>query len=440
MQNKPPRDRHPPRDARSGALRLIEAVLETHQPLTDLTAASGPLARLAPPARAEAQRLALACLRRIAPIDSALAPLLRRPPEPALRMILRLGAAEMHLSPDAAHAIVNACVDLARALPGGAGKSGFVNAVLRRLAAEPARLASLTPQRLPDVLRTPMVAAWGEATVTACEAVQARDDVPLDITLRDPSEAPLWAQRLGAEILPTGSLRRARAGQVSALPGYAEGAWWVQDAAAALPVQCLAQAVGDLGQMRILDLCAAPGGKTMQLAALGADVTALDVSAPRTERLCQNLARTSLRAHTIVADALHWQPPPQGGFDAILLDAPCSASGTIRRHPDLPFLRTAADVTLLCDLQRALIDRAVGWLRPGSVILYATCSVLPAEGEAQIAAALDRHCSLEVQPLALPPGLPDRVLSAQGALRVLPSDWAARGGIDGFYIACLRKV
>jgi 16S rRNA (cytosine967-C5)-methyltransferase len=449
-------------DARQAALRLLEGVLGQHRPLIELTAQAGLLAPLDPPQRAEAQRLALACLRRLGPVDAALAPLLRRSPEPALRAILRLAASEIATAPEAAHAAVHAAVEIARSLPGGAGKTGFVNAVLRKLAGG-ADLRALPPQRLPPTLRQPMLAAWGEAAVAACEAVHADDAVPLDITLRDARRASEWAAQLDATILPTGSLRRARAGQVSALPGHAEGAWWVQDAAAALPVHCLAQAVGDtagpaagaaagsvpdgpaapwpgsgamLRGLRVLDMCAAPGGKTLQLAALGAEVTALDASAPRMQRLAENLARTGLRARCVTADALEWQP--DGPFDAIVLDAPCSASGTIRRHPDLPFLRSAQEIAALVALQSRLIDRAAAWMRPGGWLVYATCSVLPAEGEAQIAGALGRIAGLRAQPLALPPGLPPEARTPEGALRILPMHWAGRGGIDGFFIAALR--
>jgi 16S rRNA (cytosine967-C5)-methyltransferase len=259
----------------------------------------------------------------------------------------------------------------------------------------------------------------------------------LDITLRDPSDAAAWAARLEAEVLPTGSLRRPRAGQVSALPGYEAGAWWVQDAAAALPARMLA-ALSDLAGKRVLDLCAAPGGKTLHLAALGAQVTALDISGPRLQRLAENLARTGLQANPIAADALTWQP--EGAFDAILLDAPCSATGTIRRHPDLPFLRSAADIEALTVLQATLIDRAAGWLKPGGVMVYATCSLLPAEGEAQIDAALARLPDLRAAPLPLPEGLPATVRAPHGALRLLPAIWAGRGGIDGFYIAGLQRA
>ncbi|MFN3327168.1 MAG: RsmB/NOP family class I SAM-dependent RNA methyltransferase, partial [Bryobacteraceae bacterium] len=229
--------------------------------------------------------------------------------------------------------------------------AGLVNAVLRALP-EDGMFDGLPPQRLPRWLRQPLVHAWGREAVGAIEAVQAREP-PLDLTLRPGFPAP------EGEVLPTGSLRLTSAGQVSALPGYAAGGWWVQDAAAALPARLLAARPGE----RVLDLCAAPGGKTLQLAAAGAEVTALDISEPRMARLRANLARTGLSARVVVADALHWQP--DGIFDAILLDAPCSATGTIRRHPDLPFVKDGSEVAGLVALQAQLLDRALGWLKPG---------------------------------------------------------------------------
>ena len=209
----------------------------------------------------------------------------------------------------------------------------------------------------------------------------------------------------------------------------------MQDAAAALPARILAAAPG----ASVLDLCAAPGGKTLQLAAMGAEVTALDISGPRLARLRDNLVRTGYGAQVtiITADALAWQPPAP--FDAILLDAPCSATGTIRRHPDLPFVKSDADLPPLLALQAALLDRALGWLKPGGRLVYCTCSLLPAEGEAQVIAALGRHPGLRTLPQALDlPGIAPDWRSAEGGLRIRPDHWAGRGGIDGFYIAALQ--
>ncbi len=206
----------------------------------------------------------------------------------------------------------------------------------------------------------------------------------------------------------------------------------VQDAAAALAVRLLAPQPGE----RTLDLCAAPGGKTLQLAAAGAEVTALDISGPRMARVEANLARTGLTATLVTADALHWQP--DAPFDAILLDAPCSATGTIRRHPDLPFVKDGSELTALTALQSALLDRALGWLKPGGRLVYATCSLLPEEGEAQLTATLQRHPELTVEHPDLPGVEPDW-WTAEGALRLRPDLWADTGGMDGFFLARLRK-
>jgi 16S rRNA (cytosine967-C5)-methyltransferase len=222
------------------------------------------------------------------------------------------------------------------------------------------------------------------------------------------------------------------AGQVSALPGYDSGDWWVQDAAAALAARMLAVVPGE----KVLDLCAAPGGKTLQLAAAGAEVTALDISEPRMSRVAENLARTGLAARLVVADALHWTP--DGLFDAVLLDAPCSATGTIRRHPELPFLKDGSELAELTALQAALLDRALGFLKPGGRLVFCTCSLLPDEGEAQLSAALARHPGLTVLRPALP-GIDPAWITPEGGLRLRPDYWADKGGMDGFFMTCLKK-
>jgi 16S rRNA (cytosine967-C5)-methyltransferase len=254
---------------------------------------------------------------------------------------------------------------------------------------------------------------------------------PLDLTPKRAEDAARLARALSAERLPQGSLRLAAGGQVSSLPGYATGEWWVQDAASALPARLLSLAPGE----RVLDLCAAPGGKTLQLAAAGAAVTAVDVSAARMARLAENLARCGLRAEAVVADARSFDAGP---FDAVLVDAPCTATGTIRRHPDLPFVRRAADVAPLVALQAALIDRAVALTRPGGRIVFCTCSLLPEEGEDQARAALRRHPVLRLTP-ADPTGLPKGARRPEGWVRLKPDMWAGRGGIDGFFIAVFAR-
>ncbi len=421
------------RAARAAASRLVLGVIGARIPLSEQIAApEGALAPLAPATRAHAQRLALATLRHLSGADRTLAPFLKRPPEGLARAALRVAVVEHFAEGAPAHAVVNDTVANLRADRRAARFAGLANAVLRRALATPAETwAALPPERLPGWLRKPLVAAWGAAAVTAIETAHA-DGAPLDLTPRAPGSAAALAAQLQARILPTGSLRLDGRAQVSALAGYAEGAFWVQDAAAALPAQLLAPEPG----ARVLDLCAAPGGKTLQLAAAGAQVTALDISATRMARLSENLARTGLSADLVTADALDWQP--NAPFDAILLDAPCTATGTIRRHPDLPHVRDARALDSLVPLQAALIDRATGFLRPGGRLVFATCSLLPAEGEHQTTAALHRNPDLRVVPAALP-GADPAWSSPDGGLRLRPDHWAGLGGLDGFYMVCFQR-
>ena len=427
----PPRRAGAPPVARSAALARGLGVVQDRRTLAEQRAdRAGPLARLGPPDQARALRLASATLRHLGPADATLRPFLRKPPPAPVHALLRLAVTEMRVFDAPAHGVVNAAVRLARAGRGSAALAGLVNAVLRKVAAEDrADWAARPPTALPDWLRAPLSDAWGAPAVAAMEAAHARG-APLDLTLRDPAGAGEWAARLGAAVLPTGSLRLPADDRraVSALPGYAEGAWWVQDAAAALPARLLDPRPGE----RVLDLCAAPGGKTLQLAAAGAEVTALDISEARMARLRTNLDRTGLAAERVVADALEWRPPAP--FDAVLLDAPCSASGTIRRHPDMPHLRGPAELSTLTALQAKLLARVLdpgaGLLRPGGRVVYCTCSVLPAEGEAQLA-------GLRIDP-ALPAGAPPDWAAPAGGLRTRPDFWPEHGGIDGFFMARLE--
>jgi 16S rRNA (cytosine967-C5)-methyltransferase len=408
--------------ARAATLALLTAIMEEGQTMADLLAApKGPLANTSPPDRARAQRLALQVIRLLEPVDRLLEPHLRKNPPLAVMNILRLAVTELHEGA-AAHGVVNAAVELARQSKRTTPMAGLINAVLRKIP-EGAPLAG-PAQRLPRWLRQPMVHAYGREVVSAIEEVQSKAP-PTDLTLNG---AP---HPVGIP-LPNGSLRLTEPGQISTLPGFAEGHWWVQDAAAALAAPLLAAQKGEA----VLDLCAAPGGKCLQLAATGADVTALDISAPRLARLQENLARTGLSAKIVTADALHWQPAAP--FDAILLDAPCSATGTIRRHPELPFLKDGSELAELTTLQSALLDRALGWLKPGGRLVYCTCSLLPEEGEAQISAALARHTGLRVEKPNLP-GIDPSWITPEGGLRLRPDYWAEQGGMDGFFIARLIK-
>ncbi|MFV0243930.1 MAG: RsmB/NOP family class I SAM-dependent RNA methyltransferase [Qingshengfaniella sp.] len=420
--------------ARAAAVALIGAVLDDGLALSDLVdAPEGPLAGLSGPERARAQRLALATLRGLSRADACLKPFLRRFPPPPARDVLRLATVEMRALGGDPHGVVNSAVGLLRAERRTSRQAGLANAVLRRVAEtqDPA-WDDLQPQRLPNWIRGRVSAAWGGRVVARIEAAQAHPP-PVDLTLRDPATATELAADLGAEVLPTGGLRLTRPGQISALPGYAEGRWWVQDAAAGLAARALAVRPGET----VLDLCAAPGGKTLQLAAAGAEVTALDVSNRRLARLRDNLDRTGLAAQVIAVDALAWSGGP---FDAILLDAPCSATGTIRRHPDLPFAKEAAQLKPLVALQAALIERAAGWLKPGGRLVYCTCSLFREEGEDQATAALARGVGLVPTPEALDlPGVEAAWRSDEG-LRLRPDYWPDRGGMDGFFIAAFRKV
>ncbi len=420
---------------RRAALMLLEGVLDEGRSMADLQAdPRGPLAALAPDQRARAQALALATLRHIGPADALLRTHLRKRPVARVENAMRMALAEHGILGVPAHAVADETVGLIRGSGRLRHQAGFVNAVLRRALPDAVRaFTEAGPQRLPSWLRAPMLAHYGTATVAAMEAAQAAPRPPVDLSLRHRADAAEWAARLGAEVLPTGGLRLMAPGQISALPGYDSGEWWVQDAAAALPAAMLAPAPGDT----VVDLCAAPGGKTMQLVAAGARVTAVDLSARRMERLRANLDRTGLPAECLVADALEWQPPQP--VQAVLLDAPCSATGTIRRHPDLPFAKRPESLAALVALQARLIDGAAAMLAPGGVLVYATCSLLPAEGEDQAAAALHRHPELRSDPL-LPAGADPAWRTPEGHLRLRPDHWPERGGLDGFFIARFRRA
>lgn len=410
--------------ARRSAIYLLDQVLGEGRLLAECLAA-GAVDRLEPEDRARAQRLALETLRGLERADRLLANHLNRTPALTVHNALRLGAVEL-CNGEAAHGVVNSMVEIVSRSRKHGRLKGLVNAVLRKVAAEgPEAWPKMRVPRLPDWLREPLIAAWGTDAVTGMEQAHFAG-APLDLTLKPGAEGP------SGEILPTGSVRLHDAGQVSTLPGYKAGDWWVQDAAAALPVRVLAPKAGQ----KVLDLCAAPGGKTMQLAAAGADVTALDVSESRMERVRENLARTGLQAEVIVGDALDHQ----GQYDAILLDAPCSATGTIRRHPDLPFAKDGSEFGGLIELQTRMLAHAWGLLKPGGRLVYCTCSLLPDEGEVQVEEALGMYSDMSVDRDALNvPGVETDWITEEGGLRLRPDYWPDRGGMDGFYIACLTK-
>ncbi len=411
-----------PRDpTREAAFALLAAVLDRCRPLDDALDALPPIDTRD---RAAAHRLAAAALRRLGTLDALLEPRLRRAPPDAVRHILRLGAASLLVLRDPPHAAVSTAVALVRTR-GLAPFAGLVNAVLRRVAEEPDALAGFDGPRLD----TPawLWASWGAEARAIAEAHQR--EAPLDLTLK-----PGAASIAGAELLPTGSLRLPSGTAVASLPGYDAGDFWVQDAAAALPARLLAPQRGE----RIADLCAAPGGKTMQLAAAGATVIAIDRDEARLRRLAENLARTRLTATMVAADARAWRPDTL--LDAVLLDAPCSATGTIRRHPDIPHLRRPRDIAALAATQDQLLDAATRALRPGGRLIYAVCSLQREEGAARVEAALAR-LPLRQDPftaeelLAIP-----EALTPEGYLRTTPALWPERGGMDGFFAARLIRV
>jgi 16S rRNA (cytosine967-C5)-methyltransferase len=431
--------------ARGIALDLMARVLDQKRPLEDAFERHPDLGALENRDRQFVRALITATLRHLARIDRILALCLERPLPARARSVtdvLRLGAAQLLVLGTPAHAAVDSMVALTAGLGGMAGYKGLVNAVLRRIAADSAALLAQVPPgeaSLPDWLWQSWSNAYGPEQAAAI-AGALLDEPPLDFTVKRPAESAQWAEALHARVLPGGSLRRAahdpeRPQRLDEAPGFAEGAWWVQDFAASLPVKLL----GDVFGKRVLDLCAAPGGKTAQLAAAGATVTALDRSQDRLQRLKQNLDRLGLIAECDAADATLWDAA--GDFDIALLDAPCSSTGTLRRHPDVAWLKDPRDVVKLAAAQDRLIDAALRLTRPGGTLLYCVCSLQTEEGPERIAAALARHGGLDRAPLMEADvfGLSE-LLTPEGDLRTLPSHLAGEGGMDGFYAARLVKT
>jgi len=407
---------------REAAFDVLSGVLDRRRPLEDALDALP--ASVEPRDRAAAHRLAAAVLRRAGTLDAVLEPFLAKAPPTPARHVLRIGAAGLLLLATPAHAAVATAVALARAR--GLGPfAGLVNAVLRRVAEQgPALLADLDGPRLD----TPawLWSAWGSDARAIATAHQT--EAPLDLTL-----APGATALDGGARLPTGSVRLPAGTRVAELPGYDQGAFWVQDAAAALVGQLLAARPGE----HIADLCAAPGGKTAQLAAAGARVIAVERDPTRIGRLRENLSRLRLGSELVQADATIWRP--RAGLDAVLLDAPCSATGTIRRHPDVPHLKRPRDLAPLAAGQDRLLDAAAAMLRPGGRLLYAVCSLQPEEGVDRIVAALPRtglrHDPFTAGELAQLP----EARTPEGYLRTHPGLWPERGGMDGFFAARLIR-
>lgn len=327
------------------------------------------------------------------------------------------------------HAAVDCAVEIAKRDGAAKHYAAFANALLRRIAAEKAEILMAMPEMAdaPEWLFERWSRAYGAENAGAIAAIH-RQEPPVDLT----AFAPLSPDVPG-RLLSTGSFRLETESPIPLLAGYAEGDFQVQDAAAALPARLLHARAG----MRIADLCAAPGGKTAQLAASGATVVAVERSAPRAARLGENLARLKLPVEVIIGDALTLEA---GLFDAILLDAPCSATGTIRRHPEVAWTKTLADIFALARQQAAMLDAAAKSLKPGGVLVYATCSLEPEEGERQVEAFLVRHPDFRRDPVTVSgDGLPAEMVSPAGDLRALPCHLAGEGGVDGFYAARLQR-
>jgi len=444
------RDAPPPGlAARQLAVRLVAGVLVNRQPFEQglsESSARPEFAAVEPRDRALARAVAATALRRQGELEHVLSAFLERgmPPDSGrLPAILLTGAAQLICLDMPPHAVVDLAVETTRRDRSAHRFAKLVNAVLRRVAERgKALLADQDRVRLniPGWLWHRWSMAYGPDVGRRIAETSLRE-APLDISLKPAgdADAQAWAERLGGRLLPTGSIRLDPHGRVEDLPGYAEGAWWVQDAAAAL----IARLTGDVAGQRVADLCAAPGGKTAALAAAGAGVTAVDVSAPRLTRLRENLQRLHLTADVVQADAASWAPGAT--FDAVILDAPCTATGTIRRHPDILRLKRPEDVGRLAELQGAMLSHAATLVRPGGLLVYGTCSLEPEEGQHQIQKFLAAHPDFARVPLAATEiaAAPEWITPA-GDLRTLPFHLALEpdtlSGLDGFYAARLRRL
>lgn len=415
--------------ARAAALQLLSTALSRRAGLEEGLNLPG-MTALAPRDRAFARALVMATLRWLGPIDTALQARLKKAPPEAIVNVLRLGVAQLLVLKTPAHAAVGATVDLAAAQSGGHVFKGLVNAVLRGIDREPPELNDPSLMA-PTWLQARWRAAYGPEAAEAIAALIGEEPAT-DLTLKSDADAAELAGPLEAEILPGGSLRVGLKGEVAGWPGFAEGRWWVQDASAAIPARLMRIEPGQTA----LDLCAAPGGKTLQLAAAGAKVTALDKSAGRIKRVSENLARAGLTAEVVIADAADW--PHSRTFDAVLLDAPCSATGTFRRHPDVLWVASPQDIPRLASVQTRLLASAAKRVKPGGLLVYCVCSLEMEEGEGQVATFLSRTPDFALDPVtAGEGGAPEASLRPDGTLRILPHHRS--GGTDGFYVARMRR-
>jgi 16S rRNA (cytosine967-C5)-methyltransferase len=426
--------------ARRIATDIVGGVLHQKRALDELLEQSD-LGALPERDRALVRTIVATVLRRLGTLRHVLATMLEKgmpSSAPKVEDILLIGAAQILFLDVPDHASVDLSVRLAQADPHASHYSGLVNGVLRKLARDgKARFAGLDTALLdtPEWLMQRWIAQYGDTAARAIAMAHTQEPA-LDLTVKQDPQG--WAATLNGRVLDTGTVRTIASGPIPQLPGYDDGAWWVQDAAAALPARLL----GDVRGKSVADLCAAPGGKTAQLAQAGAAVTAVDRSAPRLERVRQNLARLQLSAEIVKADAAAFDGGP---FDAVLVDAPCSSTGTIRRHPDIPWLKSGTDLAKLVALQTRLLDRAATLLKPGGTLVYCTCSLEAEEGEAQIAALLARNPALRLDPIrAEELAGHGELLTPQGELRTLPCYWAydpepRMGGLDGFYAARIAR-
>jgi 16S rRNA (cytosine967-C5)-methyltransferase len=416
--------------ARAAALDLLTAALGGRAGM-DEGLSHPALAALSGRDRAFARALVMATLRHLGPIDSALQSKVKKAPPDKVVQILRLGVAQAFVLKTPAHAAVTTSVDLVAQDGGLQMFKGLVNAVLRGLVRKPPGLDD--PELLaPSWLYARWRAAFGVEAAREIAAMIAQEPAT-DLSLKDPTRGPELAAELEAETLPGGGLRTSKRGDIATWPGFAEGGWWVQDAAAQIPARLLDVKAGETA----LDMCAAPGGKTLQLAAAGAQVTALDRSPGRLKRVAENLARTGLSAETVASDAAIWND--RRSFGAVLLDAPCSATGTFRRHPDVLWAAKPSDVAGLAAVQSKLLDAAARRTKTGGRLVYCVCSLEPEEGEGQAAAFLGRTPGVILDPIAAGEGgAPAASVRPDGTLRILPQHMP--GGMDGFYVARFRKA
>lgn len=423
---KPPRaDDVPGFPARRAALKLLDAVLRRGDPLE--LALHGAAQGLPPADRALVHAIAAEVLRHLPDLDALIDSATKQPlPDDAkARMVLRIALAQTLALDTPPHAAIATALPL---VDGGPRKlvHGVFGTVTRGEPSLP------VPPTLPAQVAERWTGQWGEAMPQAAAHAYAVRP-PVDVSLRDASETTSWTDKLGGTSFAPGHVRLPEGAVIPTLPGFAEGAWWVQDIAAS----CAARLLGPGEDRAVLDLCAAPGGKTMQLAAAGWRVTAIDQSKKRLERLSENLVRTGLTADVVQADLRQWQP--DAPVDAILLDAPCTATGIYRRHPDVLHRIGPRQIGELADLQGELIARTAGWLKPGGRLIYATCSLERAEGEEQVERFLAAHPDFMLLPIdhaELPEAM---VPTEQGWLRTLPDTLAAQGGTDGFFIARLAR-